>query len=309
MAPKTVKTRVLIISDTHCASLKHPLPSADLLIHCGDLTYTGLPEQHHKALDMLEGIDAPVKVVIAGNHERTLDREFMSGHSEEYGPEPKIAEELFSKMRKLWTAEDGRAKKEGVTFLDEGTHMVNLPNGASLKVYASAYTPEFCDWAFPYQHYEDRFNQSNASLSDAKNIAAHPIPPFTSADRPLDILVTHGPPYGRLDETKNGDLAGCPHLLRALMRARPLLHCFGHIHEGRGAERVRWAEVAGDAAGAAATMKVWRVRGWEQGVKEVKAENQEWGFGDGQQNNVAVVSASQEGGKELDRGQETVSCL
>lgn len=57
---------------------------------------------------------------------------------------------------------------------------------------------------------------------------------------PLDILLTHGPPYARLDETSRGDFAGCPHLLRALMRSRPLIHCFGHIHEGWGAERVKW---------------------------------------------------------------------
>ena len=69
----TVRTRVLIISDTHNAPLstkddaphpiapfKSPLPSADLLIHCGDLTMTGKLEEYHKTLDMLAEIDAPV---------------------------------------------------------------------------------------------------------------------------------------------------------------------------------------------------------------------------------------------------------
>ena len=71
--PSTVTTRVLIISDTHHAPLstkddaphpkapfKSPLPSADLLIHCGDLTMTGKFEEYHKTLDMLAEIDAPV---------------------------------------------------------------------------------------------------------------------------------------------------------------------------------------------------------------------------------------------------------
>ena len=68
----TVKTRVLVISDTHNAPLssgnnadpiapfKSPLPSADLLIHCGDLTMTGELDEYHKTLDMLLEIDAPV---------------------------------------------------------------------------------------------------------------------------------------------------------------------------------------------------------------------------------------------------------
>lgn len=72
MAPSAVKTRVLIISDTHNAPLhprdddiptapfKAPLPSADLLIHCGDLTMTGQLDEYHKTLDMLALIDAPV---------------------------------------------------------------------------------------------------------------------------------------------------------------------------------------------------------------------------------------------------------
>lgn len=38
----------------------------------------------------------------------------------------------------------------------------------------------------------------------------------------------------------SGESVGCQHLLRAVSRCKPKLHCFGHIHEGWGAERVRW---------------------------------------------------------------------
>jgi hypothetical protein len=44
-----------------------------------------------------------------------------------------------------------------------------------------------------------------------------------------------------LDKTITGEHVGCSHLLRASHRCKPLLHCFGHIHEGWGAERVYWA--------------------------------------------------------------------
>lgn len=250
MAKPTIKTRVLIISDTHCAQLddnnaaqspfKAPLPKADLLIHAGDLTMTGKDYQYEATLDMLKQIDAPVKLVIAGNHDLTLDRDFVFSHTRREKNAEKKAHDEVEAARALWTAEDGRAKREGVTYLTEGVHQVTLPNGAQVTVYASPYTPEFCDWGFPYEKDEDRFNSPLRMLSDAKNVAPYPIPSFASAVDPIDLLITHGPPYARMDGTKTGDLAGCPHLLRAAMRSRPLLHCFGHIHEGWGAERVTW---------------------------------------------------------------------
>lgn len=82
--------------------------------------------------------------------------------------------------------------------------------------------------------YEDRFNKPSVSLSDATNIASRPVPAYTSDEGPIDLLITHGPPYARLDKTDRGKLVGCPHLLLAAMNSRPLLHCFGHIHEGWG---------------------------------------------------------------------------
>ena len=52
----------------------------------------------------------------------------------------------------------------------------------------------------------------------------------------VDILMTHGPPYKQLDKTRKGVDTGCPHLLKeVLTRVKPILHCFGHIHESYGA--------------------------------------------------------------------------
>ena len=52
--------------------------------------------------------------------------------------------------------------------------------------------------------------------------------------------MTHGPPRYILDRTERDDAVGCEHLLRAVCRARPLLHCFGHVHTNWAAERVTW---------------------------------------------------------------------
>ncbi len=74
-----------------------------------------------------------------------------------------------------------------------------------------------------------------------KFIAENPVPNFPD----VDIMMTHGPPHGHLDMTLSDEHVGCPHLLRAIGRARPRLHCFGHIHEGWGAERLRWRPLSG----------------------------------------------------------------
>ncbi|KAI4727197.1 Metallo-dependent phosphatase [Aureobasidium sp. EXF-10728] len=269
---QTVETRILIISDTHSTPLapasssqpfRHPLPSADVLIHCGDLTMEGLASEYHKTLNMLAAIDAPVKLIIAGNHDRTLDKTWMKNH--ERLLRGKQWEQAYDEAREMWFGKEGRAKKEGVTMLEEGVHEVEVGNGAILKLYASPYQPEFYDWAFPYEKHEDRYNPASQTLSDAKNIAVNPIPSFSKQE--LDIICTHGPPYKHGDITAHGNV-GCPHLLKAIARARPLVHCFGHIHEGWGAETVTWSDASETEE--EQTMETFKARGWNKHVKEVE---------------------------------------
>jgi hypothetical protein len=47
----------------------------------------------------------------------------------------------------------------------------------------------------------------------------------------VDILVTHGPPHGILDENSRGQNCGSKALLKHVQRVKPAHHIFGHIHE------------------------------------------------------------------------------
>ena len=129
------------------------------------------------------------------------------------------------------------------------------------KVYASPYTPEFWDWAFAYGPREDRFSEQDQTLEWVTSFAENPVATRRRVGREgssssssddddddVDIVITHGPPYKRLDPTASVPAVGCPLLLRAVMRARPKVCCFGHIHEGWGAERLKWAGRAGEVA-------------------------------------------------------------
>ena len=239
----TVKTRFLIMSDTHTAvpypeedskhAFRHPLPAADVLLHAGDLTSNGARYQHERTVSMLKAVPAALKIVIPGNHDITLDKAYIrrqrdlrpnstSSGGDDYDPDA---------CRALYT--DGAAQAAGIAYMEEGTQTFALSNGARFTVYASAYQPEFCGWAFAYERDEDRFNPAPPV---AKVKAVNPVPDFPR----IDIMVTHGPPYGVLDEVRTGMNVGCEHLLRAMKRCRPRLAAFGHIHEGWGASRMDW---------------------------------------------------------------------
>jgi Icc-related predicted phosphoesterase len=52
-----------------------------------------------------------------------------------------------------------------------------------------------------------------------------------------DVLITHGPPFHVLDT--NGPVSshlGCSEITRAVLRVKPRLHVFGHVHGGYGRE-------------------------------------------------------------------------
>lgn len=123
-----------------------------------------------------------------------------------------------------------KARQDGIHILvAEGTYHFVLANGARLTVYASPWTPQYGDWGFQYD-----------PAGDGGIVGGHDFQILEGTD----VAMTHGPPYGILDRTTTGEDAGCRALLAAVRRARPRVHCFGHIHEGYGALLVPWDDDA-----------------------------------------------------------------
>ena len=59
------------------------------------------------------------------------------------------------------------------------------------------------------------------------------------ADAPRRLMICHTPPYDtRLDRLTNGTPVGSPAVRRFIETARPDVAVVGHIHEGRGVERL-----------------------------------------------------------------------
>lgn len=94
---------------------------------------------------------------------------------------------------------------------------LTLPNG--MTVWGSPITPWFGNWAW---------NREEEDIVDHWAL----IPENTN------ILITHGPPFGILDQPGgNGGHVGCDHLRDKILgrMSKLKLHVFGHIHGGAGA--------------------------------------------------------------------------
>jgi hypothetical protein len=254
---------------------------------------------------MLKEADAELKLVIAGNHDMSLDEEHFTSYGwrrhqrpewvvnqeflldedprstirmkNDVPPSEEALKAYVQRAKDLYT--NASAQADGIRYLDEGTYTFTLSNGATFTVYASPYQPEFCRWAFAYPRSQDRFNPS--LVADSAQQPANPVPNHPA----VDMMITHGPPLGILDEVVHGGRVGCTHLLRAAERARPRLHVFGHIHEAYGAARGTW-----DASA-------------ESGVRleDVKTDPE-----DVLERRGAFYDLSVEGGKPLRFGDETL---
>ncbi len=97
-----------------------------------------------------------------------------------------------------------------------------------LHFWGSPYTPKFMDWAF---------------MKSAGSMRKH----WQQIPVKTDVLLTHGPPFGVLDEvmiqvetqrlSMPGGMdrhVGCPGLLQRIDQIAVPVHIFGHIHEGYG---------------------------------------------------------------------------
>lgn len=114
--------------------------------------------------------------------------------------------------------EAARALLDGFVYLEDAGADVG-----GLSFYGSPWQPRFRIWAFGAAR--------GAEL--ASRWAKIP-------DR-VDVLVTHGPPFGYGDRIVWRDVerkVGCVDLLARVREVRPRLHLFGHIHQSPG----RWEE-------------------------------------------------------------------
>jgi predicted phosphohydrolase len=110
--------RIVCLSDTHLRTEGLVVPEGDLLLHAGDLTGRGKPNEVEAALAWLAALPHPHKVLIAGNHD------FL------FQEDPERARALV-------------ARHPGLTYLEDEETRVG-----DLRIWGSPWQPWFFDWAF-----------------------------------------------------------------------------------------------------------------------------------------------------------------
>lgn len=191
--------KLVFISDTHTFQDKISVPDGDFIIHSGDYSFTGTIAEVNKFLTWFSELPHPYKIFVNGNHEV------------DFWKNPTLFESLIPK---------------NVIYLYDREIIIE-----GLKFYGSPHTKEFGRWAYPY----------------SSAVAAAEIWRWIPDD--TDILVTHQPPYGIRDGVPykigreglyvpsldlEGDPQGCEVLRERLRTVKPMIHAFGHIHEGSG---------------------------------------------------------------------------
>jgi hypothetical protein len=206
--------KIACYSDIH-GRLPKVVP-CDLAIIAGDIgPDTGLP----KEIGFLQGHflpwlrNFPLAVFIAGNHDRIFEQapHLIPRDWEAFGGNvPRSPKEIGGPMEGRYAyLEDSRC----------GVYCEKLNQG--LSVWGSP-------WTLPYGRY--CFMTSESGIADRLSVVPEGI----------DILVSHGPPYGYGDPGRP-DCEDCPPinagslaLLDTIHRVKPRLIVCGHLHGGRG---------------------------------------------------------------------------
>jgi predicted phosphodiesterase len=110
----------LVLSDTHDATPNFQDPDeplsriskVDIVLHCGDLTEHGQPEDLRTALDWISNLPAKLKLVIPGNHDSCLDAKFWTSNGGSIDAHTHAKDHMSSVVM----------RNKGVHVLEEGTH-------------------------------------------------------------------------------------------------------------------------------------------------------------------------------------------
>ena len=198
--------RVVCISDTHNRFRELTIPNGDIMIHAGDITRRGYLFELKDFNDWLSTLPHKHKLVISGNHELSVDP-ISKDENPRFQPEDEAEKNLSS--------DDYKKVLTNCTYLEFSS--VNL---FGWKIFGFPFSLIHNDtrWAFQAKRgSQEHFDMISSLPSD------------------IDILISHGPPYGVGDSTIRGTNEGDDELRKHVEeRIKPKFHIFGHIHESYG---------------------------------------------------------------------------
>ena len=191
------KWRITCISDTHTKQkvLDGLLPGGDILIHAGDFMNSGY-----------NPMDATMFFKWFDEIDNYDTKVFISGNHDRWMQnKPEEVKGILTEYKTIEYLEDD------LLILGEGEYI------DMIKIWGTPWQPEFFNWAF------------NVPRGEQIKEKWDKIPVNT------DVLIVHGPPYGKLDYVPSSrENVGCDELLKKIDEIKPKIVVCGHIHEGRG---------------------------------------------------------------------------
>ena len=189
--------RITVISDTHTKhhQLTNDLIGGDLIIHAGDISSMGYFEEIKDFCNWYESLN---------QYDNSV---FIAGNHDWGFQNNKV--QISSLVDSY----------EWITYLEDSKlTFVNKEATEMCSIWGTPWQPEFHNWAF-------NLPRNGWELQEK----------WMRIPSDIDILVTHGPPFGILDVSSYGNVnAGCELLLEAVKVKKPKIHIFGHIHSGFG---------------------------------------------------------------------------
>ena len=142
--------RIVCISDTHGMHDALELPAGDVLVHAGDMTAMGRPDQVAAFGEWLQTQSYAHKVVIAGNHD--------------------------------WMFVDDRERAVGLL----GPDVIYLQDSGcqieGLEFWGSPWQPEFFDWAFNLPRKGPELRELWARIPESTDVLVTHGPPYGTRD-------------------------------------------------------------------------------------------------------------------------------
>jgi len=211
--------RIVALSDTHNRHRGVLVPHGDIVIFAGDACVNGTPEEMLAFVQWFSALPHKHRIFIGGNHDGIIANADWR-------------EDAIGSMLR-WSARGG-----GTLYLEGETAGVTA-NGMDLRIHGAPWRPRPNDWT-PGEPMRP------GKRSSAFGVRESLIGQFwDTIPEGLDILVTHVPAYGMLDEIEETPISaalriGCTALASKLARMRhpPKAHIFGHVHDPGGCSAI-----------------------------------------------------------------------
>ncbi|KAF5358489.1 hypothetical protein D9756_001739 [Leucocoprinus leucothites] len=141
-------TRFVCVSDNHSRTL-YDMPAGDVLLHSGDLSSWGYPQQVMVTLDWIKSLDYPTKIIIAGNHDLCLDKDLPASVFE--GAD--LDNDTLIAMQEHVRGEE--MKIANVHYLEYEPFEFTTSSGRKWKAFGSPASPKHAAGAFQYVEREE----------------------------------------------------------------------------------------------------------------------------------------------------------